>query len=852
VFPLSHWLWLRRAARSRRALALCALAGPVLAGLPAPGPAAAAEPEAEPGPGAGAAPAPPPGIEEIVIIGEKRAGLVAEQAVSVTSFDAETIKVLGAQDFSDLARVTPSLEINTISASAPTFYIRGVGLNDFAANAAGAVAIYQDGVPINAPALQLGQLFDLEGADVLRGPQTTGGERNASAGMIRANARRPTGDFASTLRLDYGRFASRDAEGALALPLSEGGELSTRIAFRYADRDPYTGNGCGKLAAPQRGACGASPLTGAESVPAGLPDEVGDRKRWALRSVFRLQPSDSDSDWLFNLHGAEIDQDAELGQVIGTGGISNNILTQSGYSDPAIQAIYDAIDQRLRSQGVPRQGPNGSLAQAKRATLKMVTDDIGLAQPYANDYNLVGQEELKSLGGSLRGQLYLGGLRLETISGVESYDRENLSDFDFSSNTAIHSGSHDYARQITQSLQLESELERIPLTWRLGGYFLTEKLDSDSTFVFNFQRGGSRQFNQVTQRDYTQDLYSTGAFGNFEWEFHDHFTLSGGARFNWERKAFDIALSTFEINGTSADSKVWMAPTGAIVLSYRPSDEAEIYSKFSRGWKPGLFNAAAFKQRPDGSPAIEVTDPEQIDAFEIGSSASWFDGALESRAALFYYKYRDYQVFLLDETFGNAPEFAIINVKKAQIYGAELDLFATPLRGWAPLLLEGLSLELRAGWLESKALDFTRLRRNNFGVIAVTEVLDFSGNRLPNTPRFKASGSVWIPFELGRFGTLTPRYDVSYTDDVFFDPSQGVGTDSDPLPKYGIGQKAYLLHNLRLSHQLPGEQIEIAGWVRNLTDEKYKRYAAEVRALQSVLNWIGEPRTYGFSIGFEW
>lgn len=867
MFPVSPRLRPSQGLCVFRAIALCVLSSPFLAGLSAPAPAAAAETEtrdgaeavtaADRGPEAGSAPAPPPGVEEIVVIGARRDGLAPVEAVSVTSFDAETIEALGVQDFSDLARVTPSLEINTISASSPTFYIRGVGLNDFGANATGAVAIYQDGVPINAPALQLGQLFDLEGADVLKGPQTFGNERNATAGMIRAQARLPNGDYESALRFDYGRFDSRDAEGALALPLTPGGELSTRIAFRYSDRAPFAGNRCGGLPEPTRGACGAwtretgPPTTWAEPVPAGLPEEVGDRKRWALRSLFRLQPSGSDSDWIFNLHGAAIDQDTELGQMIGTGGDNlTNLETQSGYNDPDIEAIYDSIEKRELDKGVPR---GAARRQAKRETLKLVTDDIELAKPFANDYNLVGQEKLESLGGSLRGQMYLGPLRFETISGVESYDRRNASDFDFSPNTAIHSDNHDYARQITQSLELESELDRIPLTWRVGGFFLTEALDSDTHVLFNFSTDGNIQANRNPQRDYTQDLYSTGAFGNLEWDFHDEFTLSGGLRFNWERKDLRIHGETcnirgFCIRGTDAVSETWQAPTGAIVLTYRPMDELEIYSKFSRGWKPGVFNTAI----EDGRPVIEIANPERIDAFEIGTSARWFDGALEARAALFYYKYRDYQVFLLDDTNAPDPGFIIINVAKAQIYGAELDLRSEPLRDRVPALFEGLVLEARGGWLESKALDFTRVRRNNFGVIAVTEVIDFSGNRLPNTPRFKASGAAWIPLELGRWGTLTPRYDVSYTADVFFDPSQGVGTGSLALPKYGIGQKAYVLHHLRLSYRLPGDQIEVSGWVRNLADERYKRYAAHVKAQQSLLNWIGDPRTYGFSIGFDW
>ena len=53
------------------------------------------------------------------------------------------------------SKVTPNVEIRTAGATSAVFFIRGVGLADFSANAAGAVAIYQDDVPINAPAMRV-------------------------------------------------------------------------------------------------------------------------------------------------------------------------------------------------------------------------------------------------------------------------------------------------------------------------------------------------------------------------------------------------------------------------------------------------------------------------------------------------------------------------------------------------------------------------------------------------------------------------------------------------------------------------------------------------------------------------
>jgi outer membrane receptor protein involved in Fe transport len=47
--------------------------------------------------------------------------------------------------------------------------------------------------------------------------------------------------------------------------------------------------------------------------------------------------------------------------------------------------------------------------------------------------------------------------------------------------------------------------------------------------------------------------------------------------------------------------------------------------------------------------------------------------------------------------------------------------------------------------------------------------------------------------------------------------------------------------------------IEVAGWIRNVTDEVYKTLAFDAsQAADLVGNFVGDPRTYGVSISFTW
>jgi iron complex outermembrane receptor protein len=795
-------------------------------------------------------------IEELVVTGQKVEGMGLDAAVSGVAFDAETLSNFGIQDVSDIAKITPNLQINAISATSPTFFVRGVGLNDFAANSTGAVAIYQDGVPINAPALQLGQLFDTSSVRVERGPQTWGNERNASAGVIDIRSRLPDGERSSTLQVSLGRYWAREVEGAVAFPLVKSEALSTRISFDYAGREPFVDNGCGGLEVPTQGACGSSSFPSSAEVPAGLPSEVNGKSRWGMRGLFRYQLDEHDMDWLLNVHGSKIDQDSELGQVIGTS--TSRAETKAGYIDPAVQTIFDAYFQQFRDEGL-----NAASARraASQATLGDVTADIGLAEPFSNDYNLVGQEEMGTYGGSVSGDMGFGAVRFKSITGAEAYDRSRVTDYDFSPDETLEVDASDRAWQLTQSFEATSTLDEWALDWTGGGFFLMESMDAYTDFVFN-TAGNPSSPPPLTDQQYSQKSYSFGFYGNADWDFADAFTLSGGVRLNYDRKDFELSVSrgaglANTVPGEA--SQTWFAPTGGLSLTWRPTEMTAVYLKYTHGWKPGVFNSAILVSEASGggelAPDIRETDPESVDSFELGFNGSWLDSTLELRAAAFYYKYHDYQVFLFKSRSGSPPQFEVVNANDAEIYGVEADLFARPLAGRVPEYFEALSLDARFSWLESEFLDFTDTRTIAIPPNVITQVVEYTGNRLPNTPRFKVSGGVWWEFGLFGFGSLTPRYDVSYQADVFFDPSQGVGRPIGanlPLPQYGVGQRAYTLHDVRLTWHSPDDRFEVSGWVHNASNENYKTYVAYADSIQSLLNWVGDPRTFGVSAKVDW
>ena len=472
------------------------------------------------------------------------------------------------------------------------------------------------------------------------------------------------------------------------------------------------------------------------------------------------------------------------------------------------------------------------------------------------DNKLRGRPPLDSYGTSLRGDWQLDSASITSISSYEFYEVDQVQDFDFMPIVLLENFLSHEAWQFVQSIDFQDELDDVPFRYGIGAYYLMDHLEYEQDQVTGAP-GIEPRF-----RPYTQETWSFNVGMTFSWEFLDDFTLEGGARYNWERKRMDV--TGFELGETQVcrpppldlvdcvQQYTYDAPTGELTLRYHFNEDISSYVKYTHGWKGAQLNAGTAKSLADEP--ISAADPETIDAFEIGMHGEWWDGRIALDLALFHYTYSDYQVFIIQNDFGSIPQRVVINADDAIYYGAEANLQVSP--------IENLNLIGRFGWNESEFLDFTRQQvyaipqPGNNPPEALQINLVYTGNQLPNAPQFKVSGTADYTLELGRFGSLIPRYDVSWTDDVYFDPSEGRG---DPgangeflFPEFAIGQPSYVLHSVRLTWRSASGNLELAGWARNLTDEVYKVYGFNAQAIGFVGNFVGQPRTYGVSMLLSW
>ncbi len=172
-----------------------------------------------------------PQLDEIVVTAQKREQRFGDVGISGIAFTGESLAAAGVVQLSDLAMMTPNVHIKDVMAnSIPNISIRGIGLNDYAANNNPAAGIYVDDVYLVSPAMLSFAMFDLERVEVLKGPQGTLFGRNTTAGTVNFFSRRPGDELNGYLTADYGRYDRVLVEGAVGGPIGDtlGGRISVQ------------------------------------------------------------------------------------------------------------------------------------------------------------------------------------------------------------------------------------------------------------------------------------------------------------------------------------------------------------------------------------------------------------------------------------------------------------------------------------------------------------------------------------------------------------------------------------------------------------------------------------------------
>ncbi len=730
-------------------------------------------------------------LEEVIVTAQKREQSLQEVGIAVTAFTGERLEQLGVVNSTDLASVTPGLNytIPNAESSQINFFLRGVGLNDFADANENPVAVYVDEIYRPAMGGLSFQLFDVDRVEVLRGPQGSLFGRNTTGGLVHYLTRRPTDELDGYLDAAGGSFNEVKLEGAIGGGL--GDSTAGRLSLARHKHDGWTENRAG----PDYNETDAIAVRG----------QLAFRLSEGLDALVSAYYSDNDA-----AVGAWQHQATQLDAN------GNSVPLGPGEQTISVDCLPDGVSDAQDMRPAPGADCFG------------YRDMDG--DPHAGDYDRDGRVMVETAGGAVTLNWVLNDdVTLTSITGLQSVDRLQSEDTEAGPYPLIMPTFRAKTETFTQELRVAGGSERF--RWLAGLYYFDNKVDGHYSLdllnldFVNFEA------------NFIQDTQSIAVFGQVEFDLSPAWTLIVGLRAAAEEKELDylnVDTSGFFTNviglpnniafDFDADSVGDLAEhdndsfSGKVQIDWRAREDLLIYGSISRGVKSPGFNVGFLDGNLIFASNTAQTipyDEETLTSTEAGFKSSFAGGRARLNGSAFYYDYSDFQTFrfeLLNQVIFNAD---------AEMLGAELELQASPAQGWDVVL--GLAV------LDAEAK-------------GIPSPLGGSFNRTPvAAPEFSATALVRYEWPaLG--GKLAVQAWGNYQSAVYYD------IQNVPVSKQG----GYGLGNLRVSYSDAAERWEVAAFVHNITDEEYLSYTFDFTASFGFNQQAyGKPRWAGVSFRYN-
>lgn len=732
---------------------------------------------------AGAADA--PALENIVVTAQKRSEKVQDIPMSISVLDARKLARLDVRATEELAQYVPAVEIAMPAGrgNQPLINIRGIGLNDTNTNNAGPNGIYVDEVYEASPAGQTFQTFDLSRVEVLKGPQGTLYGRNTTGGAINYVTAKPTDQFSASEDVQYGSWNTVSSESVINGALSPTVNARAAIFYDYSDgffkdlTDHATTNGANDL---------------------------------AFRGEAAWQAND-DLSLLFNLHGGTVNRRPDEYRLVGT-------LTGPGsFTQCADQAV--AAGQCTDLYGYK-----------------------GVPGFYSGHYNRDQHLYINEDGGSVRADYQLSGVTLSSLTALEVSHKLHPEDTDADPNELIEINYGVKSSDFSEELHASGS--GTDYHWLAGFYALNENLKQDQTIrlfenidqVFAFPGLGNNlaERARILNGQYTE---SEALFGQGDYTLLPGLRLTLGGRLTYEHKAFDATAQTgFQQNGIGT-----IAPLAAIynvdqaitdraaswraAIDYRLRPDILLYGNVSTGFKSGGFNGGFLaNDLAEARVQLEPIRPEYITAYEAGVHADPLGGRVRLNTALFYYSYRDLQVYnLINSPLANGatvlPLTVLANAPTATIKGAEWEIDVNPVKQ--------LTASAQISYVDAVLGHF-------ISSAGGTTLQDLTGKWLPNAPRWDVVLGLDYALPLAGDGTLDFSADATWRSKQYFE------SNNNPL----VAQGAYWVIDLRATYTTPGKHWEISAIVKNLTNTQYLNFASDLTETFGVIQEVVAPPQY--------
>jgi iron complex outermembrane recepter protein len=804
-------------------------------------------------------------VEEIVVTAQFRPQDPIDVPIALTAYNGEVLDTIGVQDFEELARLVPGLQVMNQSPTNPGFVIRGLSSAEGPSYNEPRVSVYQDGVSISKARGSFVELFDLERVEIAKGPQTTLYGRSALIGAINLiqNKAEP-GERALALRSEVGNLRSVLADAMVNLPIGETAAL--RLAGRIRRRD-------GSEESLLGGRDLASIRT--EAVRAALRFAPGERL--TLDVIGNYQHDDPSGTAFVSLtksqtdpltgrvlaplspfNGAALSSVASLEggrplgydrEVYGVTGLAEyqlsdaltlnsvtawrrynalEILDADGISLPLLSAADEGKGRQF-SQDVRLRWDTGKRFSAFVGGSYFY--DRGFQRtPAVFDERLVLAQLAGALNGGLSGRPAsdpapvavlrdpaFGANLLRGVAGASAAPLSAAQARAISNNlrTDYQETTTNFARTRAYDLFADATfrpLERIELN--AGVRYTHDSKRSGITSAVTNGRSVLGGFIAALTLPAAQRAALLGALAQ-----PGAATLPGGPAFPVPR--FGLAGQPTSNNGDIVFARLKDSGfTFRATARYAPNEDTSVYIGYARGRRPQELSARP-PSTPEGPARFQELLAEKVDSYELGAKAALLDRRLFVDGAVFHYRYSNFQT---TEQVGIL--FVSTNAGKARSTGFEGQV------RWRP----SETIELFGNYAYNHSRFRSGVRR---------------GNRFSRSPDHSFAAGALLRLPVGANAlTFTPI--VTYQSKTFF------GSDNDrpelqqppnaliPDNVQDEFQNGYALVNARLGYAAPDDRWRIEAFVENLFDKEYLKDAGNTGDALGLATAVpGTPRTYG-------
>ena len=737
---------------------------------------------------------------DIVVTAQKRAESLQKVPISIVAFDGKALEDANVFTVTDLQRIAPSLNIaRSTNSTNQRVTVRGVGTGSSSAIEP-SVAFFLDGVYVPRAGSIIGNLVDIAGVEVLRGPQGTLFGRNASVGAISIKTADPAFERSASASLIAGNYGRLRSELVLNQPLSD--TLAVRIAGAaerndgdFTSLNPFP-HGLGKL----------STVYGRTS----LLWKPTAALAWKVKADYQqidgdgLVPYEIAPETLpaNNSFAARTDPDgvgSATGPSLSTGDPYDRVVSNYlfGITDDRVWGIssdlsYDVSGYTLRLLSGYRDWRSAPVeGDTLQTPLPLVRrNQLFRSKAQSHELQFISPER-GLLGGAL-----------DFVSGLYFY-RET-----YGIDTVVDLLS-SYCRPFIANV----------LPTRLAACLAGPQNAAGSDF-----------FDQTT----------TSKAGYLQATVHasDAVRFTLGGRYTDDRKHGRFVqvhpnlaevFHGLEDTPLSLDEDRFTWRAGAQVDISR---DTMLFATYSTGFKSGGFNST-FSTAALGQG--RVFSAETVDNYEAGLRSELLARRVTLNATL----YRTTIDGLQDRGFDGLI-YTIRNVGSLRQQGVEFEAMARPLRA--------LSLGVSGAYLKSRFLDF----RNAPPLPAFTGVQNLTGTRANFSPKWQ--GDAYGEYS----GKLANRWGVLARADLKFQSRSNIGSDQNANPD--TEQSAYQLLSARVGITTPDDRFTLSLFGDNLTDKGYCVFKAaqpgdsllgvrnSVTGATAIRCVVGQPRRYGVQL----